>query len=221
MACAAAAAASPPALDEEQLHAVELCLKSHVFVLLGEPGTGKTTVVAEIYRRKKLEGRRVLILGPTAKAASRARALVVGGAPACTADKLTQSSSAPTAHARWRHAVVIMDEASMAYPRMICSVLRTLAEITAIHTQYPENLRFSTNACGSSYRMRENGILERIPAIYICNQQPTATWNTLDKNRVDCVNRPWVTPSCIERMGNLGLMTYIQRRYWRVRRERK
>jgi hypothetical protein len=97
----------------------------------------------------------------------------------------------------------------------------TLAEIIALHIQYPETLKFSTNACGSSYRMGESRILERIPAIYICNQQPTATWNTLDKNRTNCDAGPWITPSCMERMGNLGLMTYIQRRYWRVRRERK
>lgn len=113
-------------LDPEQLAAVELCLSNRVSVLLGEPGTGKTTVVAELYQRFMKMGKRVLIVGPTAKAASRARSLVPKGAPAFTADKMCRSAAAAQAHRRWRHCALIMDETSMADPVMIVRLLRTL-----------------------------------------------------------------------------------------------
>jgi hypothetical protein len=94
----------------------------------------------------------------------------------------------------------------------------TLAEIIALYIQYPQTLEFSANACGSRYGVTDD---VDVPAIYTCFQRPTATWNHLGENRVENVVRPWVSPSCLERMGNLGVMTYIQRRRWRKREGRE
>jgi hypothetical protein len=98
----------------------------------------------------------------------------------------------------------------------------TLAESIALQIQFPSIVDLvSINACGSCYRKREDGTVENVPAIYVCNKYPTATWNHIDRNKNEGVRSPWVSPSCLERMGNLGVMTYIQCRYWRKRRERK
>ena len=81
-------APAPVALDADQTRAVELLLQRNVSCLVGAPGTGKTTVLLEVVTRERAAGRRTLIVAPTAKAASRARAVVGVLAVTTTADKL-------------------------------------------------------------------------------------------------------------------------------------
>lgn len=57
--------------SEEQKNAIEGVLHSAFSILTGGPGTGKTTIMAEIVKRYQLEGYSVLLAAPTAKAADR------------------------------------------------------------------------------------------------------------------------------------------------------
>ena len=57
--------------SKEQEDAIEGILLSSFSILTGGPGTGKTTVMAEIVKRLQMEGYRVLLGAPTAKAADR------------------------------------------------------------------------------------------------------------------------------------------------------
>lgn len=119
-------APAPVALDADQTRAVELLLQRNVSCLVGAPGTGKTTVLLEVVTRERAAGRRTLIVAPTAKAASRARAVVGVLAVTTTADKLCFGAGAATAHSKWRHQTVVFDETSMVSPLMLSRVLRTL-----------------------------------------------------------------------------------------------
>jgi len=98
----------------------------------------------------------------------------------------------------------------------------TLAEDIALQIQYPSTMDIvSMNACGSCYGEKEGNVVKNVPAIFIHNGCPTVTWNNVNKNRSEGVLKPWASPSCLKRMSNFGVMTYIQCRYWRKRRERK
>lgn len=78
-------------LTKRQRDAVEMCLVSGVSVLTGGPGTGKTTTLRTYLACCRAIGRRVQIVAPTGKAASRA-ADVTGDRSASTVHRLLGSS---------------------------------------------------------------------------------------------------------------------------------
>ena len=120
------AAAAVSKFSDEQLAAIDTLMQNRVAVLVGPPGSGKTFTLLELVRRVRASGSVVLIATPTAAAASAARLVVQRRATCSTADKLVLSSSAPSAHRRFRGATVIVDETSMASPEMLVDLLNTL-----------------------------------------------------------------------------------------------
>lgn len=54
--------------SNEQMNAVETCLKSHISCLIGGAGTGKSFVTAAIIKQLQLNGHDVAVLAPTHKA---------------------------------------------------------------------------------------------------------------------------------------------------------
>ena len=118
-----AAAAAASKFSDEQLAAIDTLMQNRVAVLVGPPGSGKTFTLLELVRRVRASGSVVLIATPTAAAASAARLVVQRRATCSTADKLVLSSSAPSAHRRFRGATVIVDETSMASPEMLVDLL--------------------------------------------------------------------------------------------------
>lgn len=101
--------------SSEQLQAIKMALSSHFCVITGGPGTGKTTVMAEIVRRHLEADRNVLLAAPTAKAADRMKE--VTGLEAKTIHRLLGFK--PFGDAFFNHDrpleadVIIVDEFSM------------------------------------------------------------------------------------------------------------
>lgn len=58
-------------LTDEQQAAVHLATVQDIAIVTGGPGTGKTTCMRETYAQLRLQGKRVLLLAPTGKAAAR------------------------------------------------------------------------------------------------------------------------------------------------------
>lgn len=80
-----------PALNEAQRHALLLAFRSNACYLLGPPGTGKTTTLARVVEAHVLEGRSVLVLGPTNRAVDllmRAVAQRLLSGPVCRAGRV-------------------------------------------------------------------------------------------------------------------------------------
>ena len=148
----------------------------------------------------------------------------VSGKAELNLDRIRDIEEIPHHHPYWAFGVDIGIEtvnmtAKEAIEKIAVAKRRpfTLAEITAIYIQYPPILEFSANGCGSRYGETDD---LGVPTI-TCLQRPEAGWNHLNENKVGNVIKPWVSPSCLERMGNLGVMTYIQRRRWRKREGRE
>jgi exodeoxyribonuclease V alpha subunit len=58
-------------LHEDQKRAIELAINSGVCIITGGPGTGKTTIISCVLEILKMQGKRVLLLAPTGRAARR------------------------------------------------------------------------------------------------------------------------------------------------------
>lgn len=127
---------SPLAKDERQVAAIEHVLMSSLTIISGGPGTGKTTVVANLMRclaRCGVAPEQILLTAPTGRAAQRItetlQALLQSISEPTPEDVALQTVQAQTLHAAlgYRHPgqfrysysnpllkdIVIMDEASM------------------------------------------------------------------------------------------------------------
>ena len=76
--------------DEDQLRAIDHCLDSsrRVVAITGEAGTGKTTIMQDVYRLWKKRGKNVVLCAPTGKAAKRITEAT--GINACTIHRLLE-----------------------------------------------------------------------------------------------------------------------------------
>lgn len=105
----------------------------------------------------------------------------------------------------------------------------TLSEAVSLELHHCSLDSFSVNACGSRYenargsagRAPGEKIIKNVPTIFLENNIPTISWNPMNKNRTDEGIKPWITPSCVGRIGTLGIKTFIQGRMHIERRERR
>ena len=76
--------------DEDQLTAIDHCLdpSRRVVAITGEAGTGKTTIMQDVYRLWKKRGKNVVLCAPTGKAAKRITEAT--GITACTIHRLLE-----------------------------------------------------------------------------------------------------------------------------------
>ncbi|MDH5491175.1 MAG: ATP-dependent RecD-like DNA helicase [Myxococcales bacterium] len=129
--CAEAKAIAPGevALNREQMRAVQLCSSSHLMVLTGGPGTGKTTTVRAIVERLNASGEQLLLCAPTGRAAKR-----LNEATAREAKTIHRALEWNPAIGSFRRGpelpleadVVLVDEASMLDIRLAHSLLEAL-----------------------------------------------------------------------------------------------
>lgn len=88
----------------------------------------------------------------------------------------------------------------------------TLAEIISLLIHKPEILlKYSVQACGSRYDNVGKNKNERAPHIKLVSGKPVITWVSANEVVLDCIS-----PSCIKRIGTIGLKALIQGRPWRM-----
>lgn len=123
-------------IDELQLKAVIECIHNGLFLLLGGPGTGKTTTINLIIRYFEAEGMDICLAAPTGRAAKRMTEAT--GFEAKTIHRLLELNSAlsddDTRHAHFEKNednpletdVVIIDEMSMVDIQLFHALLRAI-----------------------------------------------------------------------------------------------
>lgn len=118
-------------LDPQQRRAVEAALAHRLVLILGGPGTGKTSTVAQLLAavRRRQPQLRVQLAAPTGKAAARLRA-ATGGAEACsTLHRLLESRGEGFGRHRRRPLeldLLVIDELSMVDLELMEALLEAL-----------------------------------------------------------------------------------------------
>jgi len=97
----------------------------------------------------------------------------------------------------------------------------TLSEIISLQIHNYCLGSFSVQACGSIYQPFKGLEITSTPVVHLENNIPIISWGPFKKNKEGDGFKPWVTPSCICRVGTLGVKTFIQGRWWKERRERR
>jgi exodeoxyribonuclease V alpha subunit len=118
-----------PALSDAQRSAVEASLGTHLLVLTGGPGTGKTTTVRAIVEAHAALDRRVALCAPTGRAAKRLSE--AAGREARTIHRLLEWNPATghfnrNAGAPLEEDLVLVDEASMLDIRLAAQLLAAI-----------------------------------------------------------------------------------------------
>ena len=118
------------ALTDAQRSAVEASLATHLLVLTGGPGTGKTTTVRAIVRAHEALDRRVALCAPTGRAAKRLSE--AAGVEAKTIHRLLEWNPITGRFSRDRRLpidaeLILVDEASMLDIRLASQLLAAVA----------------------------------------------------------------------------------------------
>lgn len=113
----------------EQMEAITSAMTNMFMVITGGPGTGKTTIMADIVRRHLDAGRKIALAAPTAKAADRMKS--VTGLPASTIQRLIGDrpglSPLRTTTSPISADVVIVDEFSMVDVELMSKLVNAIA----------------------------------------------------------------------------------------------
>ncbi len=118
-------------LDPQQRRAVEVALEHRLVLILGGPGTGKTSTVAQLLAavRRRQPDLRLQLAAPTGKAAARLRA-ATGGVEACsTLHRLLESRGDGFGRHRQRPLeldLLVVDELSMVDLELMEALLEAL-----------------------------------------------------------------------------------------------
>ncbi|MEB3270326.1 MAG: AAA family ATPase [Synechococcus sp.] len=126
-------ATAPAGLDPIQRQAVQAALEHPLVLLLGGPGTGKTSTVARLLEAwlQRHPGGRVQLAAPTGKAAARLRAASGGRVPCTTLHRLLESRT--EGFGRDRHNpleldLLVVDEVSMLDLELMQALLAALPD---------------------------------------------------------------------------------------------
>ncbi len=120
---------------DKQMDAIRLCAQSHLLLVTGGPGTGKTTTMGGIIRLCDLLGRKVRLAAPTGRAAKRLSECT--GREAATIHRLLECQFDPqNGSLLFRKDesdpldadVLIVDEASMVDLQLMDALLRGMGE---------------------------------------------------------------------------------------------
>lgn len=122
-------------LHEEQRNAVRMAVNSHMCIVTGGPGTGKTTVInAIIYVEKHRKGRNsrplIRFCAPTGKAARRITESVK--VPAKTVQKLMGANDFADTPYEIACDIVVVDEISMLDTVTLYQLMRSLSDSTRL-----------------------------------------------------------------------------------------
>jgi len=122
-------------LFPDQQAALDRATESHVFILTGAPGTGKTYTIRQIIAA--FPGKTIRLAAPTGKAARRMYELT--GTPAQTIHKLLEPEKTDDGFAFTRNEsnpvnadIIIIDETSMIDVRLAASLLRAVKPNTRV-----------------------------------------------------------------------------------------
>ncbi len=117
--------------DEVQKAAINGCMNSHIFIITGGPGTGKTTTLNAVIELCKKRNLKIKLAAPTGRAAKRIAELT--NAPAQTIHRLLEADLSTGESVFRRNEdnpvscdVLIIDEMSMVDELLFASLLRAL-----------------------------------------------------------------------------------------------
>lgn len=100
-------------LDKEQKKAVEVALNSDISTITGEAGSGKTTVIKQIYENNERLGLKTAIVAYTGQAVSVLKKTIGNDSPSTMHMMIAKSSN----YEKFDH--LIIDEISMIYSKLI------------------------------------------------------------------------------------------------------
>lgn len=157
-------------LAPEQRRAIKTCLAHNFSLLIGGPGTGKTTIeefIISVFQKYNQSS--ILLLAPTGKAARRMSDSC--GLPACTAHKalnVNPDSDLLSSDVKFDAGLILVDEASMLDTQICAALLKAIQDGTQVVMIGDTNQLPSVGAGNVLFELISSGVvpIARLVEVY-------------------------------------------------------